>query len=99
MAAMQATTTWNRKALLSAFEESSLLLPGLVLAFDLALFAAGSALALLAASLALKLVGTLVVTAAIVRLFLIGHDACHGSFFGSARLNADLRTASPSCPR
>ena len=48
MAAMQATTTWNRKALLAAFEESSLLLPGLILAFDLALFAAGSALTLLA---------------------------------------------------
>ena len=25
---------------------------------------------------------------AIVRLFLVGHDACHGSFFSSARLNA-----------
>jgi omega-6 fatty acid desaturase (delta-12 desaturase) len=88
MAAMQVTPTWNRKALLAAFEESSLLLPGLILAFDVALFAVGSALTLLAASIALKLVGTLIVTAAIVRLFLIGHDACHGSFFGSPRLNA-----------
>jgi len=83
------TTAWNRKALLGSFENShSALLPALVLALDLALFGAGSALVLLAASLALKLVGTLVVTAAIVRLFLIGHDACHGSFFRSARLNA-----------
>ena len=85
---MQATPTWNRKSLLAAFEASTLLLPALILAFDLALFAAGSALTLLATTLALKLAGTLVVTAAIVRLFLVGHDACHGSFFGSARLNA-----------
>ena len=85
---MQATPTWNRKSLLAAFEASTLLQPVLILAFDLALFAAGSALTLLASTLALKLVGTLVVTAAIVRLFLVGHDACHGSFFGSARLNA-----------
>ncbi len=59
-----------------------------VLMFDLVLFAASSALVLLATSVALKLVGTLLVTAAIVRLFLIGHDACHGSYFASKRLNA-----------
>ncbi len=88
MAGMQATPTLNRKALLAAFEQSSLLLPGLILTFDLALFTGGSALTLLADALALKLVGTLVVTGAIVRLFLVGHDACHGSFFGNARLNA-----------
>jgi omega-6 fatty acid desaturase (delta-12 desaturase) len=85
---MQATN-WNRKALLSAFEKSPpFVRPALFLLFDLALFVAGSALVLLSASLALKLLGTLIVTAAIVRLFLIGHDACHGSYFGSARLNA-----------
>jgi omega-6 fatty acid desaturase (delta-12 desaturase) len=85
---MQATT-WNRKALLSSFEKSSRLLrPAAALAFDLALFGAGSALALMAGGLALKLVGTLVVTVGIVRLFLIGHDACHGSFFGNSTLNS-----------
>jgi len=85
---MQATS-WNRKALLSAFDKAPpLILPTLALAFDLALFGAGSALALLAPGLAFKLLGTLVVTAAIVRLFLIGHDACHGSFFANARLNS-----------
>jgi omega-6 fatty acid desaturase (delta-12 desaturase) len=88
--AMQATT-WNRKALLSAFEKSpSLLLPSLVLLFDIVLFVAGSALVLLPSSLALKLLGTCIVTAAIVRLFLIGHDACHGSFFNNQKLNAIL---------
>jgi omega-6 fatty acid desaturase (delta-12 desaturase) len=83
------STTWNRKALLAPFERSSKLVrPALAFAFDIALFAAGSALALLAGTVALKLLGALVVTAGIVRLFLIGHDACHGSFFGSTRLNA-----------
>jgi acyl-lipid omega-6 desaturase (Delta-12 desaturase) len=82
-------TPWNRKALLAAFEKSpSLLLPALVLLLDFGLFAAGTALALLAPGLAMKLLGSTVVTAAIVRLFLIGHDACHGSFFNDARLNA-----------
>jgi omega-6 fatty acid desaturase (delta-12 desaturase) len=82
-------TTSNRKALLSAFEQSSKLLrPAAALAFDLALFVAGSALALLAGPVSLKLAGTILVTAGIVRLFLIGHDACHGSFFADRRLNA-----------
>ena len=83
------SATWNRKAILSEYEKSSRLLrPAATLAFDLALFAAGSALTLLALSLALKLLGLLIVTTAIVRLFLIGHDACHGAFFGNAKLNA-----------
>jgi omega-6 fatty acid desaturase (delta-12 desaturase) len=82
-------TSWNRKSILHAFERSpSKLAPFAVLAFDLAVFAGGSALVLLAGSFALKLVGTICVTAGIVRLFMIGHDACHGSFFPSAKLNA-----------
>jgi omega-6 fatty acid desaturase (delta-12 desaturase) len=82
-------TPWNRKSLLGSFEESpSLLLSALVFVFDLALFGAGSALVLLGTGVALKLVGTLIVTAAIVRLFLVGHEACHGSFFGNAKLNS-----------
>ena len=85
---MQATP-WNRKALLCAFEKAPpLLLPAAVFLFDVALFGASSALVVLADSLALKLVGMLLVTAAIVRLFLIGHDACHGSYTASPRLNS-----------
>jgi len=85
---MQATA-WNRKALLGSFERSPALpLPAMVFALDLGLFVAGTALVLLTAGIALKLVGTLIVTVAIVRLFLIGHDACHGSFFGNPRLNS-----------
>jgi omega-6 fatty acid desaturase (delta-12 desaturase) len=85
---MQATP-WNRKALLAAFEKSpSILRPALLLLLDIGLFAGGSAAVVLAPGLALKLLGTLLVTFAIVRLFLIGHDACHGSYFNQPRLNA-----------
>jgi omega-6 fatty acid desaturase (delta-12 desaturase) len=87
---MQATTTWNRKALLCAFETSKtqLFLPALVLLLDIALFAVGTLLVLMVDSLWAKLLGSFTVTVAIVRLFLVGHDACHGSFFSNARLNA-----------
>jgi acyl-lipid omega-6 desaturase (Delta-12 desaturase) len=86
---MQATP-WNRKALLSTFEKSSpqLLRPAAVFILDVTLFVASTALVLLPDSLLLKLFGMLCVTTAIVRLFLVGHDACHDSFFGSSRLNA-----------
>lgn len=81
------TTTPGRKALLSAFEGSGIVRPFVVLAADLVLFTGGLLLALLAAGIWLKLLGTVLITAGIVRLFLIGHDACHGSFFASPALN------------
>lgn len=62
----------------------------LLFAGDLALFAGGSAVALLAPDLGLKCLGTLVIAAAIVRLFLIGHDACHDSFLGHPLANRIL---------
>jgi acyl-lipid omega-6 desaturase (Delta-12 desaturase) len=77
----------SRKALLAAFERPSLWRPLMLFSSDVALFCAGSAIALFAQSVLLKLVGTLVITGAIVRLFLIGHDACHGSFVGNKTLN------------
>ncbi len=83
---MQATPP-SRKALLAAFERSSLTRSLLLLSADVVLFAGGTAIALLAAPLWLKLLGTALITAAIVRLFLIGHDACHGSFFANDTLN------------
>jgi omega-6 fatty acid desaturase (delta-12 desaturase) len=87
---MQATTTWNRKSLLCAFETSKtqLFLPALVLLLDIALFSVGTLLVLMVDSLWAKLLGSLTVTIAIVRLFLVGHDACHGSYFSNGRLNA-----------
>jgi omega-6 fatty acid desaturase (delta-12 desaturase) len=85
---MQATN-WNRKALLGSFDKPlSPLYPLAVLVADLALLGAGAVVVLLATSLALKLVGTFIVTAGIVRLFMVGHDACHGSFSSNKQLNA-----------
>ena len=51
------------------------------------MFAAAAALALLSTSIALKLLGSVLMTFGIVRVFMIGHDACHGSLFKSAALN------------
>ena len=85
---MQATN-WNRKALLGSFDKPLRpLFPLLVLLTDLVLLGSGAAVVLLATSVALKLVGTVLVTAGIVRLFMVGHDACHGSFSGNKKLNA-----------
>jgi len=81
------SATATRKALLIAFEKAGLLQPWMAFLLDLGLFAGGLALVLVDAGLLLKLLGTLVITAGIVRLFLIGHDACHGSFFQSPLLN------------
>jgi len=82
-------TNWNRKALLGSFDKPlSPLFPLAVLVFDTALLGAGVAVVLLASSVALKLLGTFIVTAGIVRLFMVGHDACHGSFSGNKKLNA-----------
>jgi len=77
----------SRKALLLQFERSGFFRPFLALAIDLAVFSAGLAMVLMDSALWLKLVGTVLITAGIVRLFLIGHDACHGSFFKSPLLN------------
>lgn len=78
----------SRKALLAAFERRTLLVPLCLLALDTALFAAGFLIALLARPVPVKFLGSALVSGAIVRLFLIGHDACHGSYFASKRLNA-----------
>jgi len=81
------TKVLSRKRLFEAAEAPALLLPFLVLGFDIVLFAGGSALALLAGSVWLKLCGSGLIAAAIVRLFLVGHEACHGSFFATKGLN------------
>lgn len=77
----------SRKSLLIAFEGGGLWRPLLAFAFDVALFAGGVALTLLMSSWWIKLLGTMLTTAGIVRLFLIGHDACHGSYFRYPKLN------------
>ena len=77
----------SRKALLAAFEAASPIRAFALFSADVLLFAAGTALALMPDSVLLKLLGSLLLTAATVRLFLIGHDACHGSFFSQQILN------------
>lgn len=77
----------SRKALLIAFENAGFWQPFFALLVDIAIFALGTALVVMDAGLGLKLIGSVLITAGIVRLFLIGHDACHGSFFKSALLN------------
>ena len=59
----------------------------LLLAFDLCVFAAGQWLAVAASHAALRGLGVIVTWAAIVRLFIIGHDACHQAFTSNASLN------------
>ncbi len=59
----------------------------MLLAIDLSLFVVGQFLAITATSGWLQIVGMLVTLAAIVRLFLIGHDACHQALTSSRPLN------------
>ncbi len=73
--------------ILSAYYDRSTLLAVVLLALDLALFAAGQYLLLAASALGWQLVGGALTTLAIVRLFIIGHDACHGSLTDHAALN------------
>ena len=57
-------------------------------ALDVLIFAGGQALVAFASGLALKLLGSVVTWIGIVRLFLLGHDACHGALTDSDRLNS-----------
>lgn len=81
------STSVSRKALLLAFENAGYWKPALALSVDLLIFGGGLALVLMDGGLLLKVLGSILVTAGIVRLFLIGHDACHGAFFKSRLLN------------
>jgi acyl-lipid omega-6 desaturase (Delta-12 desaturase) len=77
----------SRKALLRSSEVAGSLRPCAILALNVASFTGGSVLALATDSIPLKLLGSALITAGIVRLFLIGHEACHGSFFASRFVN------------
>ncbi|MEP7182253.1 MAG: fatty acid desaturase [Betaproteobacteria bacterium] len=57
---------------------------------DVALYAAGVAVAVLAADWWLKILGVVVAGTATSTLFILGHDAAHKSLFRSATLNAVL---------
>ena len=81
------STTTSRKALLLAFENAGYLKPFFALFLDIGIFAGGLTLVLMDGAVWWKILGSALITAGIVRLFLIGHDACHGSFFKSQLLN------------
>jgi omega-6 fatty acid desaturase (delta-12 desaturase) len=75
------------REVLSAYcRRSTLRALGLLIA-DLALFAGGQWLVIAAASAGWKLAGGILTTLAIIRLFIVGHDACHGSLTDHAPLN------------
>lgn len=78
----------HRKALLLAFEKSGYLRQFLALGIDIGVFVFGVSLVLMDSALWVKLIGTTLITAGIVRLFLIGHDACHGAYFKNSTLNS-----------
>lgn len=75
-----------REVLSSYYHRSTALALGL-LGFDLALFALGQYLVLKDTGLGWVLFGVVLTTLAIIRLFIIGHDACHGSLTDHAGLN------------
>jgi omega-6 fatty acid desaturase (delta-12 desaturase) len=59
---------------------------------DVLLLAAGQALVVFGPGLLLRILGSLLTWIGIVRLFLIGHDACHSALTDSRRLNRVLGT-------
>jgi omega-6 fatty acid desaturase (delta-12 desaturase) len=61
-----------------------------LLASDIAVFVFGNALVIGSSSIWIQLLGTVLVTIAIVRLFILGHDACHQSLTDHAELNKVL---------
>jgi acyl-lipid omega-6 desaturase (Delta-12 desaturase) len=59
----------------------------LIFVLDLSLYAIFTWRAMASASLAVRLVSGLLAGVSIAMLFVVGHDACHGSFTRSRRLN------------
>ena len=75
------------RELLALHARRSTLLAVLLLAIDTGLFAVGQWLVVAGPTLLWRLGGGLLTTVAIVRLFVIGHDACHQSLTDHAALN------------
>ncbi len=73
---------------LAPYRERSTAMALALFAGDLLLLAAGQVLVVAGPGLPLRLLGAVLTWIAIVRLFLIGHDACHGALTNSDRLNA-----------
>ncbi len=75
------------REILATYYDRSTALATALLGFDIALFVAGQYLVALGHGLGWQLLGGVLTTLAIIRLFIIGHDACHGSLTDHAPLN------------
>jgi omega-6 fatty acid desaturase (delta-12 desaturase) len=78
------------REVLSAYYRRSTVLAFLLLLADIALFGVAEWLVARSGVLGLQLLGGVLATIAIVRLFIIGHDACHGSLTDHDLLNKVL---------
>jgi len=78
------------REVLAAYYQRSTLTAVALLAADAALFGLGEWLVARGGSIAAAFAGSALATLAIVRLFIIGHDACHGSLTDHAVLNKVL---------
>lgn len=73
---------------LKPFRDPSTTIALALVCLDVALFALGQAIIVGVSGITAKIGGALITWIGIVRLFLIGHDACHGAFTGREWLNA-----------
>ena len=78
------------REVLTAYCQRSTALALALLIADIVVFAGGVWMVGRAGSLVVAIGGSVLVTAAIVRLFIIGHDACHGSLTDHETLNKVL---------
>ena len=78
------------REVLSAYYRRSTALAFALLVADIALFGVAQWLVAASGSLGLQMLGGVLATVAIVRLFIIGHDACHGSLTDHDGLNKVL---------
>jgi len=85
--AARATSLVRLREVLSTYYDRSTLLAAALLALDLGLLLLGQVLVIVPRPLGWQLLGGALTTLAIIRLFIIGHDACHGSLTDHAPLN------------
>ena len=89
-AATRAASITRLREVLSAHYNRSTVLAFVLLTADIALFAVGEWLVGRGSGIGLMILGSVLATIAITRLFIIGHDACHGSLTDHDLLNRVL---------
>ena len=75
-------------ALLAPFRQSNNVVASLLLTFDLAGFLASTSFLIQHANSWTAPLSSLLIALFMTRLFIIGHDCCHGSFFSGSKANA-----------